>query len=359
MRCTGLRALADELGVWLLIGSALVRRDGRQGGQPLDPGRPDGRVVGDLRQAAHVRRRPAHRRAHPRVGSLRRPATGRWSPSAAGAQARPDHLLRPALPGAATAPWPRPAPRCSTVPAGLHPARPARRTGRCCCAPGRSRPAPSCWRRRRAGRHEDGRATWGRSMVVGALGRGPGAGRPRRARRADGRPRPGRGGQGARGDPGAGQRAGVRRRAMIRYALVCDHGHEFEGWFGASADFDDQAGARPARLPGLRLAARCASRSWPRPSPARRSAASRPTPTPAQARDDDGGHGPGARPRRGELRLCRRPLRHARPAPSTRASREDRGIYGEATPAEVKALVEDGVPVAPLPPEPPKKTEVN
>ena len=38
---------------------------------------------------------------------------------------------------------------------------------------------------------------------------------------------------------------------------------------------------------------------------------------------------------------------------------EERGIYGQATPAEVKALVEDGVPVAPLPPEPPKKTEVN
>ena len=26
---------------------------------------------------------------------------------------------------------------------------------------------------------------------------------------------------------------------MIRYALTCDHAHEFEGWFGASADFDD------------------------------------------------------------------------------------------------------------------------
>jgi hypothetical protein len=38
---------------------------------------------------------------------------------------------------------------------------------------------------------------------------------------------------------------------------------------------------------------------------------------------------------------------------------EDRGIYGEATPAEVKGLVEDGVPVAQLPPEPAKKTEVN
>ena len=27
---------------------------------------------------------------------------------------------------------------------------------------------------------------------------------------------------------------------MIRYALICEHEHEFEGWFGASADFDDQ-----------------------------------------------------------------------------------------------------------------------
>jgi hypothetical protein len=38
---------------------------------------------------------------------------------------------------------------------------------------------------------------------------------------------------------------------------------------------------------------------------------------------------------------------------------EDRGIYGEASPAEVKALVTDGVPVSPLPPKAPKKSEVN
>ena len=37
----------------------------------------------------------------------------------------------------------------------------------------------------------------------------------------------------------------------------------------------------------------------------------------------------------------------------------ERGIYGEATPREVRELVEDGVPVAPLPPEPPKKSDVN
>ncbi len=40
---------------------------------------------------------------------------------------------------------------------------------------------------------------------------------------------------------------------------------------------------------------------------------------------------------------------------------EARPIYGEATPKEVKALVEDGVPVAPLPPAatPRRKDEVN
>ena len=27
---------------------------------------------------------------------------------------------------------------------------------------------------------------------------------------------------------------------MIRYALICDVGHDFEGWFSASSDFDEQ-----------------------------------------------------------------------------------------------------------------------
>ena len=40
-------------------------------------------------------------------------------------------------------------------------------------------------------------------------------------------------------------------------------------------------------------------------------------------------------------------------------SAEARGIYGEASPEEVRALVDDGVPVAALPPAAPKKTEVN
>ena len=38
---------------------------------------------------------------------------------------------------------------------------------------------------------------------------------------------------------------------------------------------------------------------------------------------------------------------------------EERGIYGEASGQDVRKLVEDGVPVAPLPPKPPRKSQVN
>ncbi|MFN5614292.1 MAG: DUF1178 family protein, partial [Brevundimonas sp.] len=38
---------------------------------------------------------------------------------------------------------------------------------------------------------------------------------------------------------------------------------------------------------------------------------------------------------------------------------EERGIYGEATPEEARALIEDGVPVAPLPQPPPDRRDLN
>lgn len=40
---------------------------------------------------------------------------------------------------------------------------------------------------------------------------------------------------------------------MIRYQLICEHDHEFEGWFGSSSDFDQQAKA------GLLMCPDCAS----------------------------------------------------------------------------------------------------
>jgi hypothetical protein len=145
---------------------------------------------------------------------------------------------------------------------------------------------------------------------------------------------------------------------MIRYALVCDEEHEFEGWFGASADYDDQA----AR--GLIACPVCNS-----------SAVRKQIMAPAVAGTKARGGAEDTAPanmRAMMMEAMGRVRAHVEEnfdymgdafASEARAIHEgrseDRGIYGEATPAEVKGLVEDGVKVAPLPPAPPKKNEVN
>ena len=144
---------------------------------------------------------------------------------------------------------------------------------------------------------------------------------------------------------------------MIKYALACEHGHEFEGWFGASADFDDQA----AR--GLLDCPVCGSKAVRKqimsPAVGGTKAQSSCADLPPEARQM-------------MMEAVGRVRAHveanfdyvgdtfAREARDIHEGKsEERGIYGEATPAEVKALVEDGVPVAALPPAPPKKTDVN
>ncbi len=143
---------------------------------------------------------------------------------------------------------------------------------------------------------------------------------------------------------------------MIRYALVCDQGHDFEAWFSASADFDDQQSR------GLLACPMCAS-----------AAVSKQIMAPAVAtRGSVGGAGsqPGMQAMMMEaMGKVRRHVednfdyvgnRFAAEARSIHEGQsEQRGIYGEATPGEVKALVADGVPVAPLPPGAPRKTQVN
>ena len=42
---------------------------------------------------------------------------------------------------------------------------------------------------------------------------------------------------------------------MIRYSLLCEHGHDFEGWFGSSEAYDDQQGR------GLLECPMCASKA--------------------------------------------------------------------------------------------------
>jgi len=144
---------------------------------------------------------------------------------------------------------------------------------------------------------------------------------------------------------------------MIRYALACEHGHEFEGWFGSSTDYDDQAARDLLQCPV------CASHAVTKQIMA---------PAVVGASKRNASAGDGGRKREMMMQAMAEVRRHvedtfdyvgdafAREARAIHEGRSDeRSIYGEASPTEVKGLVEDGVPVAPLPPAPPKKTEVN
>ncbi|HEY3800811.1 MAG TPA: DUF1178 family protein [Caulobacteraceae bacterium] len=145
---------------------------------------------------------------------------------------------------------------------------------------------------------------------------------------------------------------------MIKYALACAAGHEFEGWFGGSSDYDDQS----AR--GLLQCPLCGAREVGKQIMAPRVAGTRKRHLDAPA---------AASPRQQMMMEAMAKVRaHVEDtfdyvgdafAKEARAihegASEERGIYGEATASEVKGLVEDGVPVAALPPTPPKKDEVN
>ena len=148
---------------------------------------------------------------------------------------------------------------------------------------------------------------------------------------------------------------------MIKYALACDQGHTFEGWFSASADFDDQKAAGQLECPV------CGSSEVAKQIMAPAIAG-----TKAQKTTLAGGLDATPHAREMMMEAMGRVRAHVEEnfdymgdsfAAEARAIHEgrseERGIYGEATAAEVRDLVEDGVPVAPLPAAPPKKTEVN
>ena len=142
---------------------------------------------------------------------------------------------------------------------------------------------------------------------------------------------------------------------MIRYALICEHDHEFEGWFGSSGDYDDQQAGGLVECPV------CASKAVrkqimaPSISGTRRTASDEGRPSRAMMLEAMG-------------RIRQHVVENFDDVGDTFAKEaraihegkaEQRGIYGQATATEVRGLVEDGVPVAPMPPEPPKKTELN
>jgi hypothetical protein len=148
---------------------------------------------------------------------------------------------------------------------------------------------------------------------------------------------------------------------MIKYALACDQGHPFEGWFSVSADYDNQRERDAIECPY------CGSREIAKQIMAPAIAG-----TKAQTRGEPGGIEATPQMRAVMMEAMGKVRAHVEEnfdymgdsfASEARAIHEgrseERGIYGEATPTEVKSLVEDGVPVAPLPPPAVKKTAVN
>lgn len=144
---------------------------------------------------------------------------------------------------------------------------------------------------------------------------------------------------------------------MIKYALACDHDHAFEGWFGSSSDYDDQA----AR--GLLDCPVCGSKGVRKQimSPAvAGTKAQKAAPAPSAQMREMMMTAMGEVRRQVEENFDYVGDSFAKEARDIHEGKsEERGIYGEASAQEVKALVEDGVKIAPLPPAPPKKTEVN
>lgn len=145
---------------------------------------------------------------------------------------------------------------------------------------------------------------------------------------------------------------------MIKYALVCDQDHTFEGWFGASADYDEQSERGLVECPvcgssGVRkqIMAPAVAGTKAQKAPAADA------PAQMQAMMMDAMSQVRAHVEANFDYMGDAFADEARAIHEGRS--EDRGIYGEATPGEVRSLVEDGVKIAPLPPAAPKKSEVN
>jgi hypothetical protein len=143
---------------------------------------------------------------------------------------------------------------------------------------------------------------------------------------------------------------------MIRYALQCEAEHAFEAWFGSSADYDDQAAKGLVECPV------CGTSQVGKQIMAPAVAGTRRTEDPKAL----------ARMQAMMMSAAREVRAHVEAnfdnvgdafAREARAihegSSEKRDIYGQATPAEVRALKEDGIPCAALPPVPPEPESLN
>jgi len=140
---------------------------------------------------------------------------------------------------------------------------------------------------------------------------------------------------------------GVR---MVRYALKCAAGHDFESWFASAAAYDALSSAHRLECPVCGSSEVEKALMAPRVRPAERAGALR------EAETD----------REKALAKLRAEVERNSDyvglefAAEARAMHEGatphRSIYGEAKLEEARALLDDGVPVAPLPFRPRART---
>jgi hypothetical protein len=149
---------------------------------------------------------------------------------------------------------------------------------------------------------------------------------------------------------------------MIRYALVCQKGHEFESWFADSTAFDKQVKRRLVACP------HCGSTQVDKAIMAPHLSGAHKRETPSRASSDAPMHGqmapvamltPQEREFRAKLKELREHLTRNAVDVGPRFPEEarkmhygevePRSIYGVATPQEAKALAEEGIEFHPLP----------
>ena len=151
---------------------------------------------------------------------------------------------------------------------------------------------------------------------------------------------------------------------MINFDLKCDQGHSFNSWFQSSAAFDNLSSAGHVSCPACGSTVVEKALMAPRVRPSRSAAA------PQAASEDASTSKVPSRPAERPLsrpsseaeaalsELRRRVEENATYVGDTFATearaihegtKPDRPIYGEAKPEEARALIEEGVPVLPLP----------
>jgi hypothetical protein len=138
---------------------------------------------------------------------------------------------------------------------------------------------------------------------------------------------------------------------MIHYALKCGCGHAFDSWFQSAEAFDKLAGA------GHLTCSACGSAEVTKAVMAPRLATERAVRAP-MAKQTTSTESP--------LEKLRRHVEQNSEYVGSRFVQEvrqmhvgdapERAIYGEASGAEAKSLIEDGIPIAPLPFMPSRKT---